>query len=207
MRYGGSTCSIGGVNRISNLIIYGGTANLSSVDSSYSGHNGIRISASGTVSIAYSQIHDNPVGIDVESGNVTVGSSTFFTNSGYGAFQVGAPTSTMANNYWGGWYPRDRSTSTIYNSGPYNALTNSLGAGNQVSSYIGYNSYIEAYLLGPDYPSAVNMGSSTYKIRIGSSTAYQSQLDLGIQTWNTSTADSVILSDVSSSPSSNWDTG
>jgi len=180
------------------------------VDTSYSGHYGVKV-ASGTTAVTDAQIHSNIDGIGVTSGTITVASSFIFDNTGYGAIASGAPTSTMTNNFWGGWNSFDDGNPSTDNSGPYNSATNPGGAGNEISSYITYNPYTTStsYLIPTSelHPSAVNETKiHPREMWVGSSTQYQANLDWAIHLWNSSSSPYVRIIDSSSTvDSSTWD--
>lgn len=104
--------------------------------------------------------------------------------------------------------PTDLPTSTTFNSGPY-SLTNASGVGDDVSANIAYGPYVLAYLSDPSLtswsPPGVSKAPTTYRMRVGSSTQYQSQLVDGMDRWNASSSGYVTITDASSATSSEWD--
>ncbi len=208
VRYGGSTAS-------STIYVTGGTLNARYTDISYSSDYGI-YSTGGATTVTESAIHDNDYGLYITGGTVTVASSTIYNNATSSAWKTGSPTSTMKWNFWGGWYPLDdtydgsseKNTSTE-NAGPWHATQNTSGTGAKISDYIDADNYYTAYLSHPNVntwsPLAVYTNTSTYVMRVGSSTQYQTQLEDGIDTWNDTTVGYINLEKASSYPNSQWD--
>lgn len=205
----GSVVRYGGVDPAYTANIYNSGALVMQYDDiSYSSQDGV-CAATGTTTGTLMSIHDNYNGMKVASGTFSLATSTIYHNSVYGAYQTDSPTSTMGNNYWGGWMPLDLSSSTTFNSGPFVA-SNPSGAGDVVTSYIGYDPYITAYISSPYNPywspPGVNTKNWPYIMRIGSSTRYQAQLDSAINIWNSSSSGYVTMYDYSATSSAYWDT-
>ncbi len=208
----GSVVRYGGGDAASDANIYnnGGVLNIRNSDVSYAETHGLYLTA-GTTTIIYASIHDNYNGVRVTSGNnVTMSSSTVFSNAtaGYGALHdASGPTSTMTNNFWGGWFPLDDISTSTDNAGPYHSGQNPSGAGDDVSDYIDISPYMSAFIASPSEstwsPPGVN--SSTLKMRVGSSTQYQSELIDGMSTWNASSSGYVMVVNASASSSDTWD--
>ncbi|MDO8516297.1 MAG: LamG-like jellyroll fold domain-containing protein [bacterium] len=192
IRYGGSDSTL----TDSMLEIYGGVLFVNNSAISDSEGFGLYSISSGTTTINNVQIYGNLDGIGISGGIVTVTSSSIFkgyevgthSSSSYGAIQTGSPSSTMINNYWGGWIPLDLSTTTTYNPGPYHTLTNATGAGTRVTDYITYSPYAEHYLYNPlsatTSPSAVN----DLNLLIGIDTQYTSSSDRAVIVWRNATS-------------------
>jgi hypothetical protein len=171
-------------------IFNGGSLALSNTEIAHAATYGLYTSA-GTTTIISADIHDNSYGIYITGGTVTASSSTIYNNSTYGAYKTGSPTSTMKNNYWGGWTPIDYDPDK--NPGPEHTGSNPDGAGNDVSNYIDFEPYIVAYLYDPanasTSPPAVNF--ETYEMRWSSSTQYLTEWEAAVDTWNASTSGAV----------------
>ncbi len=197
VRYGG-----GDASSSANVWNNGGTLNVSSSDVSLSGYYGFRING-GATAIRDSIIRDNEVAIYFDSGNATVASSSIFDNATYGVSQGSSPTSTMENNFWGGWSPVDHQpTSTTFNPGPYNNPGNIWGIGDPVTSYVDFSPYTSAYF----YDWTTNWSSvDDREIRWGGSTASSSAWSNAVNAWNNVTPLRVTLVDANADSSSTWD--
>jgi hypothetical protein len=187
----------------------GGKVNVFQSVLSHSGNYGFN-SVNATSTITDSQIFENIQGIDVNGGSITVSSSSIFnraTSTGYAsshaAYQSGAPTSTMENNFWGGWVPVDYQGLGM-NAGPYHYLLNTSGTGSHpygVSNYIDFNPYSTAYLFDPtadlitgSSPTAVKRSSGGYVLRVGSSTRYWVEIENAVIAWNAQTTGTITIS-------------
>jgi hypothetical protein len=140
----------------------------------------------GTTTIVDAQVHNNDDGIGVNDTDVslTVSSSSIFNNTSYGALNQTGPTSTMSNNFWGGWTPIDDGK----NPGPYHISTNASGAGNRVSDSVNYSSYVGAYLFNPSATSTSPSAVNDFGLLVGIAIQYTSSSDAAITKWRNATS-------------------
>lgn len=176
----------------SNFYNTGGTLTFASSTIASSTVYGIQ-QTSGSATTTNSRIFGNGYGIYISGGTAMTSFSAIFNNSSYGMYNSTSATTTAENNYWGGWQP----VSSGKNPGPDNSTLNPDGAGNDVSNFVDFHPFTDAYLYDPGNgtysPTAVDLGEM--EIRWAGSTAFYTEWNFATSTWIASSSGALSISE------------